>query len=300
MTTTEVTTQLGQPAIEGAEPAEEDLRLWSVTTITGALDKPALQYWAGEMTALATIHSEELWRAHLSQCDPDCKHDSADNCEAVKWLRDARNRRPKGVRSATQLGTDVHAACEQYALTGTKPTVDDEVQPFLDRFDEWLHQFQPEYHATEVAVYNPELGYAGTLDALMSIDGVRFIVDYKSSRKSVDGKGKPRKPFPEQVAPQLAAYRHAQYAAVWRPRRNKQFSRRYYLLSQAERDMAQPVPEVDTGLVLHITPQACEAYPMVCDEEVLESFLAIRDSAKWLHQDSRNVMSNPLAPVRSH
>ncbi|MGH3448849.1 MAG: hypothetical protein ACRDP4_14610, partial [Nocardioidaceae bacterium] len=271
--------QLGQRALDGATPADDDLRLWSVTTILGALDKPALLYWAGEMTALATVHSRATWEGMLTDCDPDCRHDSADNCAAVKWLRDARNRRPKGVRSATQLGTEVHAACEQYALTGTKPTVDDEVAPFLDRFDEWLHKFQPVYQATEVAVYNPEFGYAGTTDAFLTIDGVRYIVDYKSSRKAVDGRGKPRTPYPEQVGPQLAAYRHAQYAAVWRPRRNEQYRRRYYLLSQMERDMAQPVPEVDTGLVLHITPEACEAYPIVCDETVFEAYLAIQDSA---------------------
>ncbi|MGH3499339.1 MAG: hypothetical protein ACRDQA_00320 [Nocardioidaceae bacterium] len=297
--TTATTHALGQRALDGATPADHDLRLWSVTTILGALDKPALLYWAGEMTALATIHSEATWRGMLTDCDPDCRHDSADNCAAVKWLRDARNRRPKGVRSATQLGTEVHAACEQYALTGTKPDVDAEVQPFLDRFDEWLHQFQPVYQATEVAVYNPEFGYAGTTDAFMSIDGVRYIVDYKSSRKSVDGRGKRRMPYPEQVGPQLAAYRHAQYAAVWRPRRNEQYRRRYYLLSQMERDMAQPVPEVDTGLVLHITPEACEAYPIVCDESVFEAYLAIQDSAKWLYQQSKNVMSDPLVPVKA-
>lgn len=289
------TTALGQPPIDG-NAAQDDLQLWSVTTILGALDKPALLYWSAEQTALATIHSEATWRGMLEDDDPGCLHDSA-QCPAVKWLRDARFRRPKGQRSATELGTLVHDACEKYALTGTRPDVDEEVRPFLDRFDEWLSRFQPSYQATEVAVYHPQLGYAGTADAFLTIDGVRFIADYKSSRKSVDDRGKPTTPYPEQVGLQLAAYRHATHAAVWRPRRMEKFRRRYYLLSPDERALAQPVPEVDTGLVVHVTPDHCEAYPIQIGDEAFESFLAAQDAARWLWQTSRTVMGDPLVPA---
>ena len=58
--------------------------------------------------------------------------------------------------------------------------------------------------------------------------------------------------------------------------------------------MAVPVPEVDTGLVIHITPEACEAFPIVCDEPVFEVYLAVQDSARWLFQTSRHVMGEPL------
>jgi hypothetical protein len=275
------------------DPAEQDMQLWSVTTILGALDKPALLYWSAEQTALAAVHFESTWRGMLADDEESCRHDSTD-CAAIKWLRDARYRRPKGVRSSTELGTMVHDACEQYALTGTRPEVDDEVAPFVDRFDEWLQRFQPEYQATEVAVYNPELGYAGTTDAFLTIQGTRFVADYKSTRKHVDGRGKPTKPYPEQVGLQLSAYRYAQYAAVWRPRRTERFKRRYYLLGPDEQALAQPVPEVDTGLVIHLTPEACEAYPIVCDEHVFDAYLAAQDCARWLWQDSRAVMGEPL------
>lgn len=289
------TGKLGQRAIEGATPEDGDLQLWSVTTLIGALDKPALMYWSAEQSALAAIHSEATWRGMIADCDPGCAHADADSCAAVKWLRDARFRRPKGIRSATELGTLVHAACEEYALTGTKPAVDAEVQPFLDQFDAWLQRFSPTYTATEVAVYHPELGYAGTADAFLEIDGVRYIADYKTTRKALDSRGNPTSPYPEDVALQLAAYRWAKYAAIWRPRRAEKFRRRYYLLSSDEQSMAQPVPEVDTGLVIHITPAACEAYPIQCDaEDVFEAFLAALDAARWVYQTSKNVMSAPL------
>ncbi|MCI0584941.1 MAG: hypothetical protein L0227_18965, partial [Chloroflexi bacterium] len=213
------TAGLGQLAIEGAEQQADDVAYWSVTTILGALDKPALLYWAAEQAALAALHSTATWRGMLRDDDPSCDHTDAKRCPVVKWLRDARFRRPKGVRSATELGELVHRACEEYALTGSRPAVDDEVLPYLDQFDGWLHRFGPSYQATEVAVYHPDLGYAGTLDAFLSIDGVRYIADYKSTRTAIDDKGQPTKPYPEQVGLQLAAYRHAKHAAIWRPRR---------------------------------------------------------------------------------
>lgn len=291
------TGQLGQRAIEGAPIEDGDQQFWSVTTIIGALDRPALMYWAAEQTALAAVHSSSTWRGMLADCDPDCAHADADSCPAVKWLRDARFRKPKGVRSATELGTLVHAACEEYALTGTRPKVDPEVVPFLDQFDRWLQKFAPAYQATEVAVYHPELGYAGTADAFLSIDGVRYIADYKSTRKVLDSRGNPTSPYPEDVALQLAAYRWAKHAAIWRPRRAEKMRRRYYLLSPDERAMAVPVPEVDTGLVIHITPAACEAYPIVCDESVFEAYLAVQDAARWKFQTSTTVMGLPLTPT---
>lgn len=288
------TQRLGQPAIEGASMEDGDLQLWSVTTIIGALDKPALMYWAAEQTALAAVGSQATWRGMLADCDEGCRHADADSCAAVKWLRDARFRRPKGIRSATELGTLVHEAAEEYALTGTRPMVDAEVAPFLDAFDAWLQRFSPSYQATEVAVYHPELGYAGTADAFLTIGGVRYIVDYKSTRKELDSQGRPTSPYPEQVGLQLAAYRWAKYAAIWRPRRIEKFRRRYYLLGPDERAIAQPVPEVDTGLVIHITPSVCEAYPIVCDESVFEAYLAVQDAARWAFQTSKTVMSAPL------
>ena len=299
MATATIPAGIGQPAIENAAPAADDLRLWSVTSILDVLDKPALMYWAAEQSAIAAIHNEATWRGMLADDEPGCDHTDAARCQAVKWLRDARFRRPKGQRSATELGELVHKACEQYALTGTRPAdVDPEVVPFLDRFDEWLDGYGPSYQATEVAVYHPELGYAGQADAFATIDGVRYIVDYKSSRKVEDSQGNPTKPYPESAALQLAAYRHARHAAVWRPRRREDFRRRYYLLGPDELANAVPVPEVDTGLVIHITPSSCEAFPMVCDESVFEAYLAVQDAARWVRQTSRTVMGAPLVPVR--
>lgn len=299
---------LGQEPLDVDKPDDDDLQLWSVTTIIGALDKPALLYWAAQQTAEAAIDNLATWQAMLEDRGRD---------EAVKWLRDARFRRPKTLLGATELGTITHTVCETYALTGTKPDRDfitdlvsraaspqtdiaaetATVAAMLDQFDGWLHRFQPEYQATEVCVYNPTYGYAGQTDAFLTIDGVRFIADYKTSREGFDPRGNLKTPYPEQVGLQLAAYRHADYAAVWRPRRFEKFRRRYYLLSPAERELAVPVPEVDTGLVIQISPDHCEAYPIRCDQPVYTAFLYVLEAFRWLHETSKTVMGEALTPV---
>lgn len=280
--------ELGQPALDGQKPADDDERHWSVTTILGCLKAEGLLYWTAEEAAKAAVNSAASLQARIEE----------EGREAViKWLRDARFRRAKGERTAAELGTEVHAACEAYALTGQRPDVDAEVQPFLDQFDRWAQEFQPVYQAAEVTVYSPSYGYAGTCDAFLTLGGVRCIVDYKSSRKSFDNRGNPTTPYPE-VALQLAAYRHAELAAVWRPRRMEQYRRRYYLLGQAEREMAVPVPEVDTGLVIHITPDHCDAYPVECGPDIFEAFLFVQEAARWQFQTSKTVIGRPLEPAK--
>lgn len=300
------TLALGQPAEDVKSETADDLVLWSVTTIIGVLDKPALMYWAAEQAASAAIDNEATWKGMLEDRGRE---------EAVKWLRDARFRRPKDRLSNADLGTVFHEAAQTYALTGQRPTREevahlvaakggnkfagtwdeaDVVVTFLDRFDEWLQRFSPSYQATEVTVYSPTYGYAGTCDGFLTIDGTRFIMDYKTTREALDSRGNPRTPYPEQVALQLAFYRWAEFAAVWRPRRTEKYRRRYYLLSPLEREMAQPVPEVDSGLVIHVTPEACEAFPMRCDRDVHRAALHTEESFRWVQETSKSVMGPPL------
>ena len=75
------TAELGQAPVDLKDAEPDDLRLWSVTTVIGALDKPALVYWSAEQTALAAVASANSLPARIDE----------EGTEAVvKWLRDAR------------------------------------------------------------------------------------------------------------------------------------------------------------------------------------------------------------------
>jgi len=266
-------------------PGDGDERLWSVTTIIDqSSSNRGLIEWAAGETARAAVTGLKTLHAIIEEQGDDA---------AVTWLIGARERPRKGERTAKQLGTEIHQACETYALTGQRPAVDAELAPFLDRFDEWCQHFQPAYEAAEMTVYNPTYGYAGTLDAVLKVDGMSVVADYKTSRKDLDDRGKLREPWPD-VALQLAAYRYAELAAAWRPRRYEYYRRRYYLLGADERTDALEVPDVDGGLCIYITPQRCQAFPVRCDETVHEQFLYAIERARWALELQRSVMGPPL------
>lgn len=280
-----MTADVRYPApIDVPKPGSNDQRFWSVTTILGALDKPALVYWSATQTAEASIRIAATLPKRIEE----------EGAEAIiEWLANARFRRQAGKRSAAELGTAVHDACEQYALTGKRPPVDAEVAPFLDQFDQWLERFQPEYVAAEVTVFSPKYGYAGTADGWMRIDGVPLIFDYKTTTKSVDKKGNPTGPYPESAL-QLAAYRHAELAAVWQARRYENYRRRYYLLSADEKERAVPPPEAEAGLVIHITPEHCNAHIVECGPDIYEQFLYVIEAARFQFETSKRVIGNVL------
>lgn len=280
-------------AIE-AQPEEDDERLWSVTTILKSFgDSEGLIYWTADETAIAGVKSRRTIAAMAED----------DEAAAIEWLRGARFRSNKGERSATKLGEDVHAVCEMYVVTGKRPDpgtplpnglFDAEVAPYIDSFELWLDRFQPSYTAAEVVVYNPQYGYAGQCDGMAVVDKLSVNIDYKSSKKSFDGRGKRKRPWVD-VGLQLAAYRHAPLAAVWRARRFEQWSRRYYLLNAEERELAVPAPKVDGSICVHLTPLHCDVYPVETDLEVFESFLYAIEAARWSLMTSKRVIGEPLA-----
>jgi PD-(D/E)XK nuclease superfamily len=295
-------------AVDVAEEGQQDKQFYSVTTILKALSSPGLEYWAIKQAAMAAIDSQATWSAMLDDQGRD---------ETVKWLCGARYRRPKLELGADQLGTVVHKVCETYALSGEKPdrewcadlvashaapTVNLEkevntVGKMLNQFDRWLQRFTPSYTAAEMAVYSEQYGYAGSLDAILTLDGVRLITDYKTRREPMDAKGNMQTPYGE-TALQLAAYRHADLAAVWRARRVEKWRRRYYLLSPDEKEIAPAVPQVDGGLCIIITPESCEAFPMRVDEEVFNSFLYTFEAWRWSEEISKRVVGDALVEGR--
>lgn len=266
----------------------EDERFWSVTTIIGALDKPALVPWAAIKTAEAAVDHHDTWWS---------RYEHEGRASAVDYLKGARFR-TGGKRSATALGTAIHKACEHKAIYGTwqqEDLADLELRPFLVQFDRFLDEFQPTYHAAEVTVFSPTWGYAGTCDGFMQIGGTDVIIDYKTTLEDLDSYGKLKTPYPE-CSLQLAAYRYADLAAIWRARQVEQFKRRYYLLSPTERALGEPVPEVDGGAVIYLTPTRYAVHPVRCDDEIFELFLHLVDVARFSFDIAKRVIGNPMIP----
>lgn len=272
------------PEITVDRPAPTDLRLWSVTTILKVLSSPGIDYWQKEEVAKAFV-------AIRKSLDTRVEEDGEE--ALITWGINAPFRRKPGERTSADLGTAFHEVAEEIAVTGKIPAVDDELRPLVEQYDRWLQRAQPEFLAAEMPVYHTGFGYAGTLDGMMKLQGIPLIHDFKSSKKSFDKKGKPTHPWPE-AGCQLAAYRFAEWAVPVRPRRWEQMRRRYYLFGDPERDNAVPIPHVDGGIVIHVTPLHCEAYVMRCDQAVHTAFLYLIEAARWSFDLSKSIVGDIL------
>lgn len=98
------------------------------------------------------------------------------------------------LRAAAQLGTDVHAAIHLDS-TGRLAYCPPHVEPYLDAWRRFLAESGAVVIESEVHVYEPVLGYAGTLDNILHWNDTEVLTDIKSG--SV---------VPKTVGPQTAGY----------------------------------------------------------------------------------------------
>jgi len=86
-----------------------------------------------------------------------------------------------------ELGTNVHEYVEWDLLgqNGFPPPIDSvQMQQMVDAYYTWKFQHDIEVVAVELTVYGD--GYAGTLDLILRIDGVLYLLDIKTSRNVGD------------------------------------------------------------------------------------------------------------------
>jgi len=127
--------------------------------------------------------------------------------------------------SASRIGDQVHAYLEARARGEVPGPVSPEAEGWLAGAEQFLEDFAPQFCAVEATVLNRTLGYAGTADFLAVVGGTLVIGDYKTG-KAVHG----------EVALQLVALARAE------------------VLLDAD-GTEQPMPEVETGLVVHLRPE---------------------------------------------
>ena len=141
-----------------------------VTTITDMLPKPWLGPWM----------KSEMGKYIKSQWTPGFPFTESGIDQIIK---DAKQADKKKSKDAMGRGKDVHAAIEQY-IGGSRPEEMPEGSPEAhawDEFKKWEAEARPVWLATELRVGSPIHGYAGTLDAIATIQNRRMIVDFKTN-----------------------------------------------------------------------------------------------------------------------
>lgn len=153
-----------------------------ITTVTNIADKPGLRQWAVDLTAAyAVTHVDGL----LNRSE----------VEGYGFLRYRWKREPKldadpnmrnwheyVLNDAADMGKWGHAYIEADLLNEFGPEVsEDWQQEIADQWAAFKFEHDIEVGLVEATVYNP-IGYAGTFDLLVKIDGVWYLLDIKTSR----------------------------------------------------------------------------------------------------------------------
>lgn len=164
----------------------------SVTSILSrGIPKPALVNWAAREVAQAAVEAAPNLHADVQQLGPQAVIDALKGAPWAK--RDA----------AATLGTTIHDLAESIILDKPLPAIQPAHQGYVDGFRRFLDDWHPEYLAAEAPVFSPTQGYAGTLDAIVMLDGVPCVLDYKTGASV----------YPE-AGLQLAAYAMADFMGL--------------------------------------------------------------------------------------
>lgn len=130
----------------------------SVTTVTGILDKPALKAWACRCMA------DEIARG-VSPAD-------------------AVNAYERESAQAMSTGSKVHRAIQAHIYSGRRLRITHDhgqIQKAYEAYLDWEKSSGVVWKESEVRVCDKAHGYAGRLDAVATIGGVDYVIDFKTA-----------------------------------------------------------------------------------------------------------------------
>lgn len=205
-----------------------------VTTIlNGGLPKPALTSWGIRTVAEYAVNR---W-------DDLAQLPVADRLKELKGSPYAER------DAAASRGTEIHALAERL-INGEEVEVPDEIAGHVESLVKWLDLFRPEPVLTEFTCVNYTVGYAGTGDMVVRLNGETWLIDTKTS-KGVYG----------DTALQTAAYARAEF----------------YLDGDGQE---QPMPHIDRTGVLHVRSDGADLYPLRYDDDVFLAFRYVARNAR--------------------
>lgn len=101
-----------------------------------------------------------------------------------QWLKDVGNNASEIADRAAAVGSKIHSLTED--LNNGKEVVYDHSFDLIEwqmlcKFVDFWTNVQPELIANELTMISSDLGFAGTLDRVLKINGLNYLVDIKTS-----------------------------------------------------------------------------------------------------------------------
>lgn len=245
-----------------------------VTSILNNLPKPFLKPWGQKLVAEEAVKKFDQL-ARIKEADPDT---------AVQWLKQAPDR---FTRHSQIVGKVSHAYFEDLYLGNTVTTKgqDPDVIAIVDHFKDFLDTIQPEPILLEEGIWDEDLDYAGTFDAVLRFNNPDILMTDSFGNEQplvgigwVDNKTTRSGVHPE-VGLQLSAYRHAKYV----------------LRENGETAKNNPG---DFALVVHVRPEGWELVPVEAGLEEFEVFKTLRKITDYTRVHEKNIIHPTVAGNR--
>jgi hypothetical protein len=251
-----------------ATPAGQVLAGWvpGVTTILGAVARPALDRWRRSETArLAVAERDTL--ATMAE--------AMGEADAARWLA---GRTERIAADAAARGGGVHAHLEALGRGQDPGPPSAEAAPFVAAWTAWREAWgvvpmsappasRPRIAGVEVPVFSAPDRYGGSADAILADpSGELWMVDYKT-RSKPDAVG-----VYESEILQVTALAHADLAAP-----------------AGLESEAQPMPAITRGAVLLLRPDGSWRFiPVRIGQPEWVAWTATRALYEWLNGDAGN------------
>ncbi|UGL61839.1 Cas4 family exonuclease [Microbacterium phage Franklin22] len=245
-----------------------------VTSTIDNLPKPFLKAWGQKLVAQEAIAKFDQFE-RLKDANPEA---------AEEWLKKAPNR---FTAHAAKIGKISHGYFEELALGNEVSTADeeDDVKVMVDHFKHYLDTMQPTFLLLEEGVYDEDLDYAGTFDAIARYNNPDMVIRDSFGNESPlvgvawqDNKTTRSGVHPE-VGLQLAAYRYAKY------------------MIREDGSLINNKPG-DFALVLHVRPEGWELVPVEAGPEELAVFTHLRAITDYTRTHSKKIIHAPVAGNR--
>lgn len=294
----------------------DDLRLISVTTATGVLEKEGLPRWAASLAAeaafaelptLVTASRKKPCGNTHNRCSNAGGRDGHDwrercprcPCQECKlcvqqWVAD---RHIANKRRRADEGKRAHDVAEWWSYTGQIKPHDPDITPYVTAFKTFIAEYgltPDSFLVSEAIVVNRDEGYAGTLDGIIRFDAASSAAAAKLVSRVT------------QVSARQAAKRALTVDLVVDFKTREGEEPKFYpnqalqlagyrhapVIRIKNSDVEQPMPATDGALLVQLRPDGCTPRLAVATESTYRrGFLNALGLCQWLIEEGPKAVS---------
>lgn len=160
-----------------------------VTTVLEIISKPALVHWAAAEERKLCVETAGKTFAAVTGEEGAGQFMAPEDFQALLVENLGKTKAHyRAMKKAQNIGTEAHSALEWQLReklgqsVGPRPLISDKAEVAVMAVEDWMKSVNFMPLATEIMVYDPWLGYAGTIDWVARVNGVLTLGDWKTGK----------------------------------------------------------------------------------------------------------------------